>query len=332
MDLKRRLSLVVLIATIAFVSGHLTQTTLNKHSTLALAKGEAKPVDIVLVAAGPTRAMDNPTIAPKALPNLMFADASNTGAADSIFDLPSDPVISADLGEGMSSVKAADDACNISLELDAEPSAMVAVTLVAPCQVNKRVVLRHAGLAVTAKTSATGELSVTLPAFSSSAEVSVRFPDDRIVSATISIPEANQMRRFGVQWLGDDAFQLHAFENGANYGEKGDVSAADPQKPLAGQKQIGGYLAVLGDDQVDQPMLAEVYTYPAAPETNVKIVIEAAVTKATCGREILGETLADAAGDVSITDLSLAMPDCSAIDDILVLNNVDPDLKLAAAD
>ena len=165
---------------------------------------------------------------------------------------------------------------------------------------------------------------------SADATVSVRFANGDMVEANLVVPDAVLLRRFGVQWLGEDAFQLNAFENGADYGEIGHVSAADPKRPLPGQPQKGGFLSVLGDDGVDQPMLAEVYTYPADSTASVKIVIEAAITKGTCARDILGETLADAGGDVTITDLVLAMPDCTAIGDILVLKNLDPDLKIAS--
>ena len=331
MELKRRLSLVVVIMTIALGSGHLTQNVLSKHVTAAAARSASKPVAIVLVAAGPQMDALQPQPIATSAQNLSFADATDAEPLQNLFTLPDDPIVQADFDVAVHTNGPTANKCAVSLDLAAEPTAMIAITVLAPCQPNKRVVLRHAGLAVTGKTSGTGALFMLLPAMTSTASVSVRFPDDQTFTKALSIPEADTLRRFGVQWLGDDAFQLHAFENGSDYGENGDVSAADPQQYLAGQPQTGGYLAVLGDDQVDQPMLAEVYTYPTAPNTDVRIVVEAAVTKGTCGREILGETLADRAGDVTITDLTLAMPDCTGIGDILVLKNLDPDLTIASA-
>lgn len=330
MKLKRRLSLVVLIMTIALGSGHLTQNV-SKHVMVASASTASKPVAIVLVAAGPEMGAPKPRSVATSMQHMSFADATDVQPLQNLFTLPDDPIIEADFDVAGHTNGPTANKCAVSLDLAAEPAAMIAVTLMAPCQPNKRVVLRHAGLAVTGKTSGTGALFVLLPALNSTASVSVRFPDDQTFTKDLYLPEADTLRRFGVQWLGDDAFQLHAFENGSDYGETGDVSAADPQQYLAGQPQTGGYLAVLGDDQVDQPMLAEVYTYPTAPNIDVRIVVEAAVTKGTCGREILGETLADRGGDVTITDLTLAMPDCTGIGDILVLKNLDPDLTIASA-
>ena len=77
-------------------------------------------------------------------------------------------------------------------------------------------------------------------------------------------------------------------------------------------------------------MLAQVYTWPADVTVPSEVVIEAAVTDLTCGRELLGETVASVTGTVTITDLTLATPDCDAVGDILVLKNLAPALKIAA--
>ena len=328
MELKRRLSLVVAIMSVAIGSGHLVQNVLVKHEKLAADATDLKPIDITLVAAGP--------VVPAALPRVLHVENTSFAAlagdaGPNLFTLPNEPILQAEFGVAAPGRPAFAKQCPTSLDLQVEPSAMIGLTLSAPCHPNERVVLRHAGLSVTGKTSGTGSLFVSLPALGRTAEVLVRFADSQIVTANIDVPEAAGLRRYGVQWQGKDAFQLNAFERGAGYGEPGHVSDADPQVALAGQPQIGGFLSVLGDDQVDQPMLAEVYTYPADADAPVQIVVEAAITKGTCAREILGETLAEVGGEVTITDLTLSMPDCSAIGDILVLKNLDPDLKIASS-
>lgn len=330
MELKRRLSLVVAIMSVALGSGHLVQNVLITPAPVSGDTSNPNPVAITLVAAGPEGVVPYSAPAGNVLPMPSFAELPEMDSP-SPFTLPDDPILQAELGaSGSGSGLAADD-CAISLDLLAEPLAMIGLTLLAPCRANERVVLRHDGLALTGKTSGTGALFVSLPALTEAATVSVRFGDGQTVEATLAVPEAAQMRRFGVQWMGDDAFQLHAFETGGDYGEPGHVSAADPHLPQAGKAPIGGFLSLLGDEQVDLPMLAEVYTYPADSNVQIRIVVEAAVTKGTCAREILGETLADTAGSVVMTELTLAMPDCNAVSDILVLKNLDPDLKFAAA-
>ena len=325
MELKHRLSLVVAIMSVALGSGHLVQNVLIAPPVTKLLKAGLVPVDITLVAAGPDVLV--PYLPPAANKMPSFAELPDPDAP-SLFSFPDDPVLKADLGA--SPATPGENECMIDVDLLAEPMAMVGLTMLAPCHPDERVVLRHEGLVVTAKTSGTGALFVSLPALSDKASLSVRFRDGATVTRTVAVPDAGLLRRFGVQWIGDEAFQLHAFENGSDYGDPGHVSAANPHFPTAGQPVTGGFLSLLGDDQVDMPMLAEVYTYPIADDTPVRIVLEAAVTKGTCARDILGETLADVGGDVTVTELTLAMPDCNAIGDILVLKNLDPALKIAA--
>jgi len=218
------------------------------------------------------------------------------------------------------------EACPVNLDLIPEAQAMVGITLVAPCHMNERVVLRHAGLAVTARTNATGSLFVTLPAMQVQADVSVLFADQTTVAAEIAMPELATVRRFGVQWMAEDAFQLQALENGAAYGSPHHMSAANPG---AGVTPASGAMSVLGDAGVDRPMLAQIYTYPADPKGRVEVIVEAQVTEATCNRDLLGETITSVGGKATVTDLTVATPTCDAVGDILVLKNLAPDLKIA---
>lgn len=210
------------------------------------------------------------------------------------------------------------DPCAESLEVFVEEGAMLGLTLLAPCRAGERVVLRHGGLAVSMRTLATGSLFATLPAMDPAGAVEVRFDDGASVTGTAAVPEMAGLRRFAVQWQGDDRFAVNGFEDGAGYGEAGFRSVA-----------TGGVMA-LGDAGAAPALLAEVYTFPD-PDAAV-ITVEAEVTAATCGRELLGETLYAADGAVRVTDLTLAMPDCDALGGFVVLNNPLPDMTLAAAE
>ena len=222
------------------------------------------------------------------------------------------------------------DACDATLDLMTEANAMIGITLLAPCHPNQRVVLRHSGLAVTAQTTSTGALFTAIPALEVDATVELAFADGTDASGTIAVPDVTTLRRFGVQWQADDAFQVHAFENGAAFGEPGHVSAADPHRPAAGMQATGGFLSLLGDSATENPLLAEVYTFPADLTAKPEVVVEAAVTDKTCARELLAETLSSSGGSVFVTDLTLAMPECDAVGDYLVLKNLFLDLNMAS--
>ena len=215
--------------------------------------------------------------------------------------------------------------CTATLHLSVAPGALLGVTLVAPCAPNARVVLRHEGLAITVMTTATGALFTALPALATLAVVEAKLPGGAVVSATAEVPEAANFRRFGVQFQGDDVFQLNAYENGAAFGELGHIFGMNRNVARAD----GSFLQMLGDRDAAMPLMAQIYTYPVG-NAAVMIAIEAPVTAKTCGHEMIGETLLSSAGRVVLTDLTLAMPDCSAIGDFLVLNNLVPDVTLAS--
>lgn len=325
MELKRRIALSTMILAIGLGSGHLVQSrsAMRQQGLVqtAAASGTPKPVEIVQLAA---EVEEHAVVAPAALVPALPPQALAP-------ELPAEDLAPPPGAAGVVAEKQIVDVCGAKVDLVPQPAAMIGIALSAPCHMSERVVVRHGGLAVTAKTSSVGSLFMTVPAMEILADVSVLFLNGDVAEAQIQIPDVLQYRRFAVQWLGDDAFQVHAFENGADYGAPGHVSAADPKQAAQGAQSKGGFLTLLGDDQVTLPMLAEVYTYPSDAAASVEIVVEAAVTEKTCERELLGETLTSVGGMAYVTELTTAMPDCDAVGDILVLKNLVPDMKIAAA-
>jgi hypothetical protein len=311
----KRLFHVCAVIGIALGAGHIAQE--GQHNvTFAAMVPQMKPVDVVpLSATAETR--------------LVLADLSPAEMGLPVLPLMADrPDVSGPARLDMPQ-PVADLDCTPVLRLAPAAGAMIDVGLSSPCRPSERIVLRHAGLAVTYRTNSVGALTARLPALTDQAVVSVLFAGGNTIEAELTLPEAGQMRRFGVQWLGPLAFGINAFENGADYGGAGHVSAADAGRPVAGS-QDRGFLTLLGDDTVDQPMLAEVYTYPDGSR-DVPVVVEAAITEKTCGQDLLGETLNVVGGAVALSDLSVTMPGCDAAGDFLLLKNLVPDMTLASA-
>ena len=308
---KRKLARIVALVVVALSAGHLVQTlAASRQPQVTASAQKARPQAVVQLAA---------TTDPVKLPPL--------ASAPPLVPAPPLPAaaFAAPVPETPPAAVVVADPCPVTLDLMADPGAMIGLLLLAPCHPSERVVLRHAGLAVTVMTTATGSVFLTVPALQSDAVVDVRFADGTAVSGSLIVADLASIRRFGVQWQGDDAFQVYGIE------PAGIVSAANPgAMPSVDLPLTNGYLTRLGDAAAPSPLLAEIYTYPGAQTSDV--VIEAAVTQATCGREILGETLASVAGSVTVTDLTLTMPGCDAVGDFLVLNNLASDLTLAAAD
>lgn len=301
---------------------------------MAATAAASKPKGIERVSAGPEAvaavAETAPALPPSAAPLAEMPEPAMTVAepdapprvsdGPTLAALPELPPI---LPEPMAEPAVPVDSCTPAMMLAAGPQAMISVSIAAPCRAGARVVLRHAGLALAEELAGDGTLRLDLPALRQDGEVSVLFADALVLRDAVAVPEAAAVHRFAVQWMAGDTFQLHAFENGADYGQPGEVWSAAPVSPG------GGYLVSLGNPGLDLPMLAEVYTFPAAAP--VDLSIEATVTETTCGRELLGEVLEARAGKVTVNELTLAMPDCDALGDILVLKNPGRDMTLATA-
>lgn len=219
--------------------------------------------------------------------------------------------------------------CREDMVLLPQPGAMLDLGLLAPCRPDERVVIRHGDLVVTGKTSASGTLVASLPAFAAQAEVSVTFGDGVTTSASAEVKDLTQFDRFAVQWMEGDAFSLHAIRAGGSFNGEGHVSASAPGTPSA----AGHFLTLLGDAGAERPLLAEVYTWPAGTASHdaaIAFSLEAPVTPQSCGRDMPGETLQLTSGRLLTRELTLTMPDCAAVGEFLVLPNPVSAEKLAA--
>ncbi len=353
-DIKRKITRAVAVLAVALGAGHLVQNMSKSQLPERVARTEVLPEPKAIQTVAATAVLPRPALPAPATAAPIAATAPTppvakpapapivlaaTGATETMPDavplpklLPAPVVPLVAAPQIAAPAPQLADACAITLDLMAEPNEMIGIMLQAPCHVNERVVVKHAGLAVSAMTTANGALFTSIPAFEPAANIDVVFADGKTATGEIAMPDVAQLRRFGVQWQADDSFQVHAFENGAGYGQAGHVSGADPHHPMAGLPSSGGFLTLLGDSTAKNPLLAEIYTFPADPVATAEVVVESAVTEATCGRELLAETLNIVGGKVFVAELTLAMPDCTAVGDYMVLKNLVLDLNIAAAE
>jgi hypothetical protein len=172
-----------------------------------------------------------------------------------------------------------------------------------------------------------------LPALTTDARVTVALPGPQTVSARVTVPDLPDYDRVAVQWQGEDSFQLHAYEFGAEHGAPGHVSGAAPADPRRALDGIGGFLTLLGDSRTEWPLLAEVYSFPVARLSaagSVELVLEAAITDETCGRPLMGEALEVRRGARPVaTDIDVAMPGCEAVGGYVQLKRILTDVTLA---
>jgi hypothetical protein len=220
--------------------------------------------------------------------------------------------------------------CDVTVSATAMPAAIVALDVMAPCRTDAELTITHSGLQITTATDPLGLLTLDLPAFETPAFFTVTFADGVEDSVLVALPDLRDYDRIGLNWQGDMGLELHAMEFGAAFGEQGHVwheAPASTQAAIAGE---GGFLTVLetGDSH------AQVYTLPRATlreRESVQLSIDAPITPQNCTREVLARTLrSEAAGPVDVTELSFTAPSCDAVGDVLVLQNLLDDLRLAS--
>ncbi|KEJ90696.1 translocase [Sulfitobacter donghicola DSW-25 = KCTC 12864 = JCM 14565] len=252
-------------------------------------------------------------------------------AAPALDDLPSGVVAGTVDAEKPAMEDTAEMICEITANARPVAAAMVNLTVDAACLPNERVTVHHSGLLFNQLTDENGAFDITVPSMSIDATFVVAFNNGEGAVAQAVVDELADYNRVAVQWKGDTGFQLHARENGADYGDEGHVwsgAARDMSFAVTGQ---GGFIALLGDPEVADGLVAEVYTFPSDQADKVDLSVETEVAKANCGLEIEAQTLQTNSGnDITSRDLTLSVPDCDAAGNFLVLNNLFEDLKVAS--
>lgn len=221
--------------------------------------------------------------------------------------------------------------CNVVVSARPAEMASVELRIEAPCNRNDRLTVHHTGMMFTQTTSDQGKLVVTVPALTETAVFILEFDNGNGAVAMADVPSLKDYDRVALQWKGDSGFQIHAREFGAAYGAKGHVWSGSA---MLTSDTTGGVVTRMGELDTFSANMAEIYTFPrsaASRQGTVALTVEAEVTESNCGRDIAAQTI-ELRGTQGLRtqDLVLSVPDCSAIGDFLVLNNLVDDLKVAA--
>lgn len=223
--------------------------------------------------------------------------------------------------------------CDINMMADPTAAALVTLTLEASCLPNERFTVHHNGMMFTAVTDDAGVWSDNVPALSASSMFIAAFPNGEGAVADTTVDTLEYYDRYVVQWKGYSGLQIHALEYGAGYGEDGHVWAGAANDMAHAARGEGGFVTRMGAADVDGALMAEIYTFPtqtALRGGNVEVSLEAEVTAENCGRDIEAQALTKTGdGAFDARDIVLAMPECSANGDFLVLKNLYEDLKIA---
>ena len=224
-------------------------------------------------------------------------------------------------------------ACELKVAALSAPAAMVTLLVEAPCLAEQRFTVHHNGMMVAGVADDAGLASLDLPALSENAVYIVTFDGGESAVAKAEVSAIEYYDRAIVQWTGPDGLQVHALEYGAGYDEDGHVWAGAMGDISTAAKGEGGFITRLGEDDLLSPYTIEVYTFPTGTAINrgsVHLSLEAEVTEANCGRDIEAQVLQKSGVEpMRAKELTLAMPECDAVGDFLVLKNMFDDLSIA---
>lgn len=296
----------------------------------------------VLGGSGPVLQTPKADTADSAAPAVELNEVTLTSAAPAKLEMPEVatlPVVDVALQEDPDAEVKPEElqqelTCEHALTAATEAAAMVRLSLDAPCMVNERFTLHHNGMMISEVTDNDGQREFVVPALAGNAVFIVAFANGEGAVATVEVTSLTDYDRAVVQWRGDAGLQIHALEFGADYETAGHVwadAARDVSSAALGQ---GGFVTRHGASDLDNALMAEVYTFPTgvmSRDGEIALSVEAEVTQANCGRDLEAQSIQkQVGGTLKTQDLVLAMPECSAIGDFLVLKNLLNDLKIAA--
>ncbi|SMX41357.1 translocase [Octadecabacter ascidiaceicola] len=214
------------------------------------------------------------------------------------------------------------------------PIASVTLSVSAPCHASSAFTVHHQGMMFTAMTDDTGTAELSVPALAEVAVVIAAFEGGDGAVATTTVPDFTNYDRAVLQWQGDESVMLSAYEGDAVFGDENHIHMTNPGDANRVETATGGYLIRLGEDSVEKALMAEVYTFPSGmmgSDFEVTLVAEAEITAGNCGQELTAQSLqVSPTGQTSALDLTMIMPECDAVGDFLILQNMFEDLTLAS--
>lgn len=210
--------------------------------------------------------------------------------------------------------------------------AAIKVMVNAPCHQNSAFTMHHQGMMFTHVTDDEGRASMVVPALAEVSVVIAAFENGDVAVATVTVPNFADFDRAVLQWQGDAAIMLSAYEGDAKFGDDGHIFMDNPGDMARLATSEGGYLMRLGDPSIEDALMAEVYTFPTGSVSgisDVMLVAEAEITADNCGTELSAQSIqVFPNGETSALDLTMQMPDCDAVGDFLVLQNMFEDLTI----
>lgn len=249
--------------------------------------------------------------------------------AAAVVVVPRSPVISVSLqtppspGERIVNTRAdRGETCAPSLELRETPGGMLDIAFHAACHRAQPIEITVNDLVATARTDAHGSHLLRLPALADTVEVHVGF-GEYALSETLTFSKEVEAQHVILAWSGVQTFSLRT----TTYASPADAGRTVPLLQTAPV----GVLTQVGAENGHAFEVLSFPTKPASAKGVVRLTVDAEVTQSNCGQAV--STLAyqtGYSGKLRRTEIAYTMPDCDRIGDVVRLQNLFRDMRLAA--
>jgi hypothetical protein len=314
-----------------------------QHSTVTPTPTNNGQINNIIPTSVPSATMEIPVLEPREDAQLALSEITLTSAdVQKIAPPPIPPAPAVPISapeENIDEIPVVSDmslasACAAMATAEPRAAAMVKLILTAPCAISQQVTIDHEGVAFSGMTKADGTLEISVPALAEQAAYTINLPDGESVEVVANVASFSLYGRIVLQSAMDTGVEIHVREFGADYGDSGHVWVGAPNDLTALSGNTGGYLTRYGTASAEGSGLAEVYTFPATMRRKtgaINLSVEAEVTAQNCGKDVSAMAIeVDGGTPLRVTDLLLSVPDCDAIGNYLVLNNLLQDLKVAS--
>ncbi len=229
----------------------------------------------------------------------------------------------------------AQEGCDPTLVAETSAGAMVRLTLSSTCHAGQNVIVHHNGMMISDMLDGAGMMMLAIPALTETALFMAEIGEVGAVAvATAEVPSLSFYDRVALQWQGNTGLELHAREFEAEYKTDGHIWRESPQSMDRAALGEGGFLVALGNSNIEGANYAEVYTFPSATVSgsgSVLMSVEAVVEETNCDQDVDAQALqVFSGGDLVVRELSIAMPNCESVGDLIVLDSLVDDIKVGS--
>ena len=202
--------------------------------------------------------------------------------------------------------------CRPDLRLAEAPNGDLSIELDAPCHANTPIEIRVNSLVADVRTDARGKWNQRIPAISSEVSVAIHL-DESTISAKLPLAKAAAQQLVALAWSGPQTFFVQADSMGT------------------GSEEISSAFTHVGSGEGAS---FEIFSSSALDNLGASIVrlsVETKVTEENCGRHV--STLAYQTGylgELRPTEIAYTMPDCGRVGDVVRLQNLLRDMRLAS--